>query len=94
MDEHRDHLRVATTYGEMWSNPPTSVSGVYIFNANGEQTGEVTELAPGERIYSARFEGDKAYVVTFRQVRILGEPVCCKKLVQGSPSTMWTCCSC
>jgi hypothetical protein len=68
MDEHRDHLRVATTYGEMWSNPPTSVSGVYIFNANGEQTGEVTGLAPGERIYSARFEGDKAYVVTFRQV--------------------------
>ena len=30
--------------------------------------GQSEELAPGERIYSARFLGDKGYVVTFRQV--------------------------
>lgn len=30
--------------------------------------GDVGDLAPGERIYSTRFVGDKGYVVTFRQV--------------------------
>jgi uncharacterized secreted protein with C-terminal beta-propeller domain len=30
--------------------------------------GKVEDLAPGERIYSARFMGDRGYMVTFRQV--------------------------
>ena len=30
--------------------------------------GAVEGLAPGERIYSARFQGDKGFMVTFRQV--------------------------
>ncbi len=29
--------------------------------------GQTTDLAPGERIFSARFDGKKGYVVTFRQ---------------------------
>jgi len=32
------------------------------------QQGEVPEMAPGERIYSTRFAGNRGYVVTFRQV--------------------------
>lgn len=31
-------------------------------------TGRLENLARGERIYSARFMGDKIYVVTFKQV--------------------------
>lgn len=32
-----------------------------------EQVGSVEDLAQGERIYSARFLGDKAYMVTFKE---------------------------
>jgi hypothetical protein len=31
-------------------------------------TGSLTDLAPGERIYSARFMGKRGYLVTFKQV--------------------------
>jgi len=68
MDESSGNFRIATTYGEMWADPPTSTSGVYIFDPSGERIGEVTGLAKGERIYSVRFQGDMGYVVTFRQV--------------------------
>ncbi|KAJ1478805.1 beta propeller domain-containing protein [Baffinella frigidus] len=67
MDESSGNFRIATTYGEMWADPPTSTSGVYIFDPSGERIGEVTGLAKGERIYSVRFQGDMGYVVTFRQ---------------------------
>ena len=36
-----------------------------------EQVGSVLNLAPGERVQSARFVGDRGYVVTFRQVDLL-----------------------
>ena len=68
MDEYEGFFRIATTYGEVWGRGGESVSGVYVFDAAGERTGEVEGLAPGERIFAARFQGPKAYVVTFRQV--------------------------
>ena len=37
-------------------------------NYEMEQVGSVLNLAPGERVQSARFEGKRGYVVTFRQV--------------------------
>ena len=37
-------------------------------NYEMEQVGSVLNLAPGERVQSARFVGDWGYVVTFRQV--------------------------
>ena len=37
-------------------------------NYEMEQVGSVLNLAPGERVQSARFMGDRGYVVTFRQV--------------------------
>jgi len=67
MDEYEGNFRVATTYGEMWAQPPNSVSNVFVFDAEGRQLGSVTGLAPGERIFSVRFQGEKGYVVTFRQ---------------------------
>jgi len=69
LDEHEGHLRIATTWGDMWRDPPTSISNVYIYDTeDGRQTGKVEGLAPGERIYAVRFAGDTGYIVTFRQV--------------------------
>lgn len=69
LDEHDGLLRVATT---RWSaGDDGSSSGVYVLRDHGGNlslVGAVDRLAPGERIYSARFVGDRAYVSTFRQI--------------------------
>ncbi|MDF2558516.1 MAG: secreted protein with C-terminal beta-propeller domain [Bacillales bacterium] len=63
LDEFEGNLRVAVTeYGEKQSN------SIYVLNENLETIGKITELAPGERIYSVRFMGEKGYVVTYKQV--------------------------
>jgi len=51
--------------------PPSRVNRLYVLEQQGDHLatiGDVGELAPDERIYSARFVGDKGYLVTFRQV--------------------------
>lgn len=63
MDEFDGNLRVATTN---WQRE--SINSLYILDKNMNQVGAVENLAPGETIYSARFMGDKAYIVTFRQI--------------------------
>jgi uncharacterized secreted protein with C-terminal beta-propeller domain len=69
MDEHRGFFRVATTSGDMWRDDQfTSKNNVYILDRNLEAAGRLEGLAPGERIYSARFMGDRGYMVTFRTV--------------------------
>ena len=66
MDEHEGYFRIATTTGQSWSQ--TSLNHLYVLDQDLEIVGQIEDLAPGERIYSARFLGDKAYMVTFRQV--------------------------
>lgn len=57
-------LRVATTsYGE---NGDTE-NNLYIYDEAMKLVGSVEGLAEGERIYSVRYFGDTAYVVTFRE---------------------------
>lgn len=68
MDAYKDHLRVATTSGEMWNDDQPSENNLYILNSDLETVGAVTGLAPGERIYSTRFHQDRIYMVTYRQV--------------------------
>ena len=53
-----------------WWNRDTVNRVVTIGLAESSMTklGETPALARGERIYSARFNGDKAFIVTFRQV--------------------------
>ncbi len=63
MDEYEGNLRVATTN---WRRE--SVNAVYILDSNLNEIGAVENLAPGERIYSVRFLGDKGYIVTYRQI--------------------------
>ncbi len=68
LDETDDGLlRVATTNGF----GDAATNGVFILAAtagNLQTIGSVTGLAPGERIYSVRFAGDRGYVSTFKQV--------------------------
>lgn len=64
MDEHNGYFRVATT--EWTSNG--SKNALYVMNMKMEIVGSLEGIAPGERIYSARFMGERCYLVTFRQV--------------------------
>ena len=68
MDEHNGYLRIATTEGEAWGTNAESKNHLFILDKDLKQVGNVSDLARGERIYSARFMGDKAYIVTFKQV--------------------------
>jgi inhibitor of cysteine peptidase len=63
MDENGEYFRLATT-----SQSDTTHNNVYVLNMNMTTVGKVEGLAKDERIYSARFMGDKAYIVTFKQV--------------------------
>ncbi len=65
MDEYKEHFRIATTTGR-WRD--ASTNNVYVLDEGLRIVGKVEDLAPGERIYSARFIGDKGFMVTFRQV--------------------------
>ncbi len=62
MDEYKGKFRIATT------DYATNTSAVYILNSQLKVIGRLENLAPGERIYSVRFTGEKGYVVTFKQV--------------------------
>jgi inhibitor of cysteine peptidase len=63
MDEYNGYFRVATT---TWNEG--NQNNVYVLNMSLNITGSVENLAPGERIYSARFMGDRCYLVTFKQI--------------------------
>ncbi len=63
MDEYEGYFRVATTTRE-----GTSRNHVYTLDMALNITGSLTDLAPGETIYSARFMGERCYLVTFKQV--------------------------
>jgi len=82
IDERNGIIRIATTR-TTWPNrdtdgvapdvwvPPTTdnlVSTLRLVGNSLELAGSTPPLAEGERIFSARFIGDLAYIVTFRQV--------------------------
>lgn len=68
MDEYKDNFRIATTTGHAWDSEKKSTSGIYTLDANLKSLGRVDGIAPGEEIYSTRFVGDRAYMVTFKKV--------------------------
>ena len=69
MDEHQGTFRIATTTGDMWrTDEGASKNHLYVLDNNLERLGQVEDIAPTERIYSVRFMGDRAYMVTFRQI--------------------------
>jgi hypothetical protein len=77
MDEHQGVLRVATTIATWkededspWGRRETTNRVTTFREKDGRlvKAGQSEDLAQGERIFSARFMGNKGYVVTFRQV--------------------------
>ncbi|MEM0372752.1 MAG: beta-propeller domain-containing protein, partial [archaeon] len=68
MDEYEGHFRIATTIRGYFDNVDTSTNNIYVLDENLGIVGKIEKIAPGESIYSARFMGDRAYLVTFRHV--------------------------
>jgi uncharacterized secreted protein with C-terminal beta-propeller domain len=69
MDEHEEHFRVATTTGYVWRNGNGSAKNhIYVMDMDMNITGSIKDIAPTEMIYSTRFMGNRAYVVTFKKV--------------------------
>ncbi|UCE37296.1 MAG: beta-propeller domain-containing protein [Thermoplasmata archaeon] len=69
MGEHRGYFRIATTTGYVSRSGESSANNhVFVMNMNLNVVGSVSDIAPGERIYSARFMRDRAYLVTFKKV--------------------------
>lgn len=66
MDEKDGYFRIATTDSTSWSSE-SNTNNLYVLNEKLEIVGKVEGLAPGERIYSVRFMGNRAYMVTFVQ---------------------------
>ena len=67
MDEYNGYFRAVTTEGVTWDLNSPSKNHLFILDGQMKQVGSVEDLAPGERIYSARFIKDKAYMVTFKE---------------------------
>jgi len=69
MDEHEGYLRIATTTGSLHrTDEHIAKNHVFILDDQLQQAGKLTDIAPGEKIYSTRFMGDRAYMVTFKNV--------------------------
>lgn len=66
MDEAGDYFRIATTLHDWASGQDRQRNGVYVLDRNLGTVGRLENLAPGEQIYSARFMGQRCYLVTFR----------------------------
>lgn len=71
MDEKGNYFRLATTRNRQWSRlseqSSDSYSNIYILDSELKTIGRLENLATTERIYAARFFGDRLYLVTFRQ---------------------------
>jgi uncharacterized secreted protein with C-terminal beta-propeller domain len=84
MDEYDGAFRIATTVYEYelpensyqdydskryyYYRQTTYYNNLYILNEDMNIISAITEIAPEERIYSVRFDGEIGYMVTFRQV--------------------------
>lgn len=67
MDEHDGYFRCATT---QWTYEG-QLNNLFVLDQVGSElrlVGSIDHFAPGERIYSARFMGDRGYIVTYVQV--------------------------
>lgn len=67
MDEFEGNLRVATNSWD-YQNNNKQYNNFYVLDGNMKTIGKLEGLAEGENMYGVRFEGKKAYAVTYRQV--------------------------
>lgn len=64
MSEDGEYFRIATTDNSSWEQE-NNTNNLYVLNSDLEIVGKLEGLAKGEKIYSVRFMGDRAYMVTF-----------------------------
>ncbi len=74
LGEHEGALRIATTE-DRWQEGQERVNHLFVLTegrrdgaAGLEVSGQVNDIAEGERIYAVRVMGDRGFMVTFRQV--------------------------
>lgn len=69
MDEDKGYFRIATTKGNLFGEGENiSKNNMYVLDSDLNICGSLEDVAPGEKIYSVRFMGDRAYMVTFKKV--------------------------
>ena len=68
MDEYGEYFRIATTSNTVKDGRIVTVNNVYVLDMNLTIVGKLEGLAPGERIYAARYLGNVMYLVTFRRI--------------------------
>jgi len=69
MDQWYGYLRIATTRGRVPNPKAESAVSILAEGQGGNlvRVGAVGKIAPGEDIRAVRFDGDRAYVVTFKK---------------------------
>lgn len=68
LDEYAGNLRVATTVEGWTREGTTQYNNVYVLDSTMKTIGALEYIAPDERIYAARFAGDRLYLVTFKRI--------------------------
>ena len=70
MDEYDGYFRIATTIGHVARTveEASARNNLYILDSDLKIVGKLEGLAYGEQIHSARFMGDRCYLVTFRKI--------------------------
>jgi len=67
VDEYEGTLRIATTIPR--AGNADSINHLYVLdNETLDRESEITGMGEDQRVTSVRYEGDRAYVVTFRQI--------------------------
>ena len=70
MDENDGYFRIATTTGYLSrrTGQATSSNHIFVLDMDLKIVGKLENIAPNEKIYSARFMGTRCYLVTFKKV--------------------------
>ncbi|MBP2201931.1 inhibitor of cysteine peptidase [Methanococcus voltae] len=74
MDEYDGNLRIATTKTGYWASETKSTNSVYVLDVTNIENdkinviGELKDLGLDERIYSARFDKERLYLVTYKDI--------------------------
>lgn len=68
MDEQNGFFRIATTVGKTYNMDSSTSNSLYILDEKLNEVGRLDGIAKGEKIYSVRYAGDRAYVVTFKEI--------------------------
>ena len=68
MDENNGYFRIATTIGKTYNMDNSTSNSLYVLDENLKEVGRLDGIAKGEKIFSVRYAGDKAYVVTFKEI--------------------------